>query len=128
MAKAYLVGSGVAALSAAAFLIRDGGFAGSDIVLLEEQDREGGSLDAAGSPETGYTMRGGRMFEIHFDCTYDLLGSIPPWTTRRSRSPRTPSPSTRTSPGTTTPGSSTRRAQWSTRTPWASPSATGSNW
>ncbi|MFI6542481.1 oleate hydratase [Streptomyces prunicolor] len=77
MAKAYLVGSGVAALSAAAFLIREGGFAGSDILVLEEQDRKGGSLDAAGSPETGYTMRGGRMFEIHFDCTYDLLGSIP---------------------------------------------------
>ncbi|MFB7718976.1 oleate hydratase [Nocardia sp. NPDC056100] len=77
MAKAYLVGSGIASLSAAAFLIRDGGFAGSDIVILEEQGREGGSLDAAGSPETGYTMRGGRMFEIHFDCTYDLLRSIP---------------------------------------------------
>ncbi|MET9319335.1 oleate hydratase [Streptomyces sp. NPDC003038] len=77
MAKAHLVGSGIASLSAAAFLIRDGGFDGRDIVILEEQDREGGSLDAAGSPETGYTMRGGRMFEIHFDCTYDLLGSIP---------------------------------------------------
>jgi oleate hydratase len=77
MAKAYLVGSGVASLSAAAFLIRDGRFDGRDIVILEEQDREGGSLDAAGSPETGYTMRGGRMFEVHFDCTYDLLRSIP---------------------------------------------------
>jgi oleate hydratase len=75
--KAYLVGSGIASLSAAAFLIREGGFAGRDIVILEEQDREGGSLDAAGSPETGYTMRGGRMFEIHFECTYDLLSSIP---------------------------------------------------
>lgn len=77
VAKAYLVGSGIASLSAAAFLIREGGFAGDDIVILEEQDREGGSLDAAGSPETGYTMRGGRMFEVHFDCTYDLLSSIP---------------------------------------------------
>lgn len=77
MAKAYLVGSGIASLSAAAFLIREGGFSGSDIVILEEQDREGGSLDASGSPETGYTMRGGRMFEIHFECTYDLLSSIP---------------------------------------------------
>jgi len=75
--KAYLVGSGIASLSAAAFLIRDGGFAGADITILEEQDRTGGSLDAAGSPETGYTMRGGRMFELHFDCTYDLLSSIP---------------------------------------------------
>ena len=77
MAKAYLVGSGIASLSAAAFLIREGGFSGADIVILEEQDRKGGSLDAAGSPETGYTMRGGRMFEVHFDCTYDLLSSIP---------------------------------------------------
>lgn len=77
MAKAYLVGSGIASMSAAAFLIREGNFAGSDIVLIEEQNREGGSLDAAGSPETGYTMRGGRMFEVHFDCTYDLLSSIP---------------------------------------------------
>ncbi|MEV7400617.1 oleate hydratase [Streptomyces sp. NPDC091267] len=77
MAKAYLVGSGIASLAAAAFLIREGGFEGRDIVILEEQDREGGSLDAAGTPETGYTMRGGRMFEIHFDCTYDLLSSVP---------------------------------------------------
>ena len=77
MAKAYLVGSGIAALSAAAFLIRDGGFDGPDIHLLEEQDRDGGSLDAAGTPETGYTMRGGRMFELQFRCTYDLLSSIP---------------------------------------------------
>jgi oleate hydratase len=77
VAKAYLVGSGIASLSAAAFLIREGRFSGSDITILEEQDRKGGSLDAAGSAETGYTMRGGRMFEVHFDCTYDLLDSIP---------------------------------------------------
>ncbi|SEM18728.1 oleate hydratase [Streptacidiphilus jiangxiensis] len=77
MAKAYLVGSGIASLSAAALLIREGNFAGSDIVILEEQERLGGSLDAAGSPETGYTMRGGRMFEIHFECTYDMLSTIP---------------------------------------------------
>ena len=77
MAKAYLVGSGIASLAAAAFLIRDGGFSGSDIHLLEEQKQIGGSLDAGGSPETGYTMRGGRMFEEQFRCTYDLLDSIP---------------------------------------------------
>jgi oleate hydratase len=77
MAKAYLVGAGIASLSAAALLIREGKFAGPDITILEAQDRTGGSLDAAGSPETGYTMRGGRMFELHFECTYDLLSSIP---------------------------------------------------
>ncbi|MCZ4122752.1 oleate hydratase [Streptomyces sp. H39-S7] len=77
MAKAYLVGSGIAALSAAAFLIRDGGFAGRDIHVFEEQEQTGGSLDAAGTAEAGYTMRGGRMFEAQFRCTYDLLSTIP---------------------------------------------------
>jgi len=77
MAKAYLVGSGIAALSAAAFLIREAGFAGGDIHIFEERDKLGGSLDAAGSAESGYTMRGGRMFEVQFRCTYDLLSSIP---------------------------------------------------
>ncbi|MFJ3908773.1 oleate hydratase [Streptomyces vinaceus] len=77
MAKAFLVGAGIASLSAAALLIREGRFAGEDITLLEAQDRIGGSLDAAGDPASGYTMRGGRMFELHFECTYDLLSSIP---------------------------------------------------
>ncbi|MER6779042.1 MULTISPECIES: oleate hydratase [unclassified Streptomyces] len=54
MAKAHLVGAGIASLSAAALLIREGGFSGGDITVLEAQDRTGGSLDAAGDPETGY--------------------------------------------------------------------------
>ncbi|MFF3612022.1 oleate hydratase [Streptomyces sp. NPDC002580] len=77
MAKAYLVGSGIAALAAAAYLIRDGGFEGSDVHLFEEQRTPGGSLDAGGTPDAGYTMRGGRMFEAEFRCTYDLLSGIP---------------------------------------------------
>ncbi|PKV90081.1 oleate hydratase [Streptomyces sp. TLI_146] len=77
MAKAYLVGSGIAALAAATFLIRDGGFEGADIHLFEEQRNIGGSLDAGGTADAGYTMRGGRMFEAEFRCTYDLLSGIP---------------------------------------------------
>ncbi|MFE2065160.1 oleate hydratase, partial [Streptomyces sp. NPDC059467] len=77
MAKAYLVGSGIAALAAAAFLIREGGFDGADIHLFEEQPGIGGSLDAGGTADAGYTMRGGRMFEAEFRCTYDLLSGIP---------------------------------------------------
>ncbi|MDX2820868.1 oleate hydratase [Streptomyces ipomoeae] len=77
MAKAYLVGSGIAALAAATFLIRDGQFDGGHIHLFEQQERTGGSLDAGGTPEAGYTMRGGRMFEAEFRCTYDLLSTIP---------------------------------------------------
>lgn len=75
--KAYFVGSGIAALAGAAFLIRDGHIPGENIHLFEELDRTGGSLDGAGSVETGYVMRGGRMIEEHYVCTYDLFASIP---------------------------------------------------
>ncbi|MFD9358927.1 oleate hydratase [Streptomyces sp. NPDC060031] len=61
MAEACLVGAGIASLSAAALLIREGQFAGGDITILEARDRTGGSLDAAGGPDTGYTMRGGDL-------------------------------------------------------------------
>jgi oleate hydratase len=37
----------------------------------------GGSLDAAGTSADGYVMRGGRMLESKYLCTYDLFSSIP---------------------------------------------------
>ncbi|WP_315836212.1 oleate hydratase [Bradyrhizobium prioriisuperbiae] len=75
--KAYLIGSGIASLAAAAYLIKEGGFAGTDITIFEESAGYGGSLDAKGNPSDGYSMRGGRMFEEKFNCTYDLLSFIP---------------------------------------------------
>lgn len=75
--RAYLIGSGIASLASAAYLIREGGFSGSNIYIFEEAELTGGSLDASGSPETGYSMRGGRMFEEKYNCTYDLLSFIP---------------------------------------------------
>jgi len=75
--QAYIVGGGIAGLAAAAFLVRDAGMPGQRIHLLEQSDRIGGSLDGAGDPESGYVIRGGRMFEEHFGCTYDLLSTIP---------------------------------------------------
>jgi oleate hydratase len=76
-ARFYLVGGGIASLAAAAFLIRDGDIAGKQITILEESARIGGSLDATGNPKDGYTMRGGRMFESKYLCTFDLFSSIP---------------------------------------------------
>jgi oleate hydratase len=73
----FLVGGGIASLAAAVFLVRDAGVRGADIVVLEKESRFGGSLDGSGGPETGYLVRGGRMFEEHFACTFDLLSSIP---------------------------------------------------
>jgi len=75
--KAYLVGGGIASLAAAVFLIRDGDFLGCNITIFEAHDRLGGSLDAAGSAQDGYTMRGGRMLESKYLCTFDLFDSIP---------------------------------------------------
>jgi oleate hydratase len=75
--KAYLVGGGIASLAAAVFLIRDGKFAGSSISIFESRETLGGSLDASGSPDTGYIVRGGRMFNTPaYECTYQLLESI----------------------------------------------------
>lgn len=75
--KAHLVGGGIASLAAAAFLIRDGHLHGHNITLYEQLDRVGGSLDGSGTAEEGYILRGGRMFEQHYQCTYDLFSSIP---------------------------------------------------
>ncbi|WP_244306374.1 oleate hydratase [Paraburkholderia lacunae] len=76
-ARFYLVGGGIASLAAAAFLIRDGHVRGCDITILEALDKPGGSLDGAGSAESGYVVRGGRMLESKYLCTYDLFSSIP---------------------------------------------------
>ena len=75
---AYLVGGGIASLASAAYLIRDGYAAGNNIHILEESNQNGGSMDAHGTAEKGYIMRGGRMFdEEAYTCTYELLSFIP---------------------------------------------------
>jgi oleate hydratase len=76
--KAYLVGAGIASLASAAYLIMDSEIPGGNICILEESGEIGGSMDANGSADKGYTMRGGRMFdEEAYTCTYDLLSRIP---------------------------------------------------
>jgi oleate hydratase len=74
--KAYLIGGGIASLAAAVYLIRDGQMAGHDIHVLAEEGY-GGSLDAAGSAEQGFSMRGSRMYGAAYVLSYDLLGAIP---------------------------------------------------
>ncbi len=76
--KAYLVGGGIGSLAAAAFMIRDGKMSGDQISILETGSLMGGSLDGAGNPEQGYTLRGGRMLTTdNYECTWDLFKSIP---------------------------------------------------
>ena len=76
-AKVYLVGGGIASMAAAVFMIRDGDIPGCNITILEELDKIGGSLDGSGSAVDGYVLRGGRMIESKYLCTFDLFSSIP---------------------------------------------------
>ena len=75
--KVYLIGSGIASLASAVYLIRDAGVPGGNIHILEQDDVLGGALDGAGDAETGFIIRGGRMHEEHFVCYWDLLSNIP---------------------------------------------------
>ena len=76
--KAYLVGGGIGSLAAAAFMMRDGGIPGKSISILEAAPVMGGSLDGAGEPAGGYSLRGGRMMTTdNYECTWDLFKSIP---------------------------------------------------
>jgi hypothetical protein len=70
--SAWFVGSGLAALAGAAFLIRDGQMAGNRITILEQQLLPGGALDGIKEPEKGFVIRGGREMEEHFECLWDL--------------------------------------------------------
>ncbi|HEX7853685.1 MAG TPA: oleate hydratase [Sphingobium sp.] len=74
--KAWIVGSGIAGLAAAFYLIRDGGMAGEDITILDTMRVEGGSLDGSGNPEDGYIVRGGREMNWNYDNLWDMFRDI----------------------------------------------------
>ena len=75
--SAYIVGSGLAALSAACFLVRDGQMKGKNIHILEKDQIPGGACDGYLYDGLGYVMRGGREMDNHFECMWDLFHSIP---------------------------------------------------
>lgn len=75
--SAYLIGAGLASLSAACFLIRDGQMKGEHIHILEELKIAGGACDGINDPQKGFIIRGGREMENHFECLWDLFRSIP---------------------------------------------------
>ena len=75
--SAYLIGSGLAALSAACFLVRDGQMKGEHVHILEKDPIPGGACDGCKYQDIGYVMRGGREMDNHFECMWDLFRSIP---------------------------------------------------
>ncbi len=75
--RAYLIGGGLASLSAAVFLVRDAQMKGDRIHILEELKLPGGSLDGILDASRGFIIRGGREMENHFECLWDMFRSIP---------------------------------------------------
>lgn len=74
---AYIVGGGIAGLSAAAFLVRDAQMPGKNIIVYDQLPVFGGSMDACGNAETGYISRGERELEPYMECLWDLFSTIP---------------------------------------------------
>ena len=75
--SAYIVGSGLAALSAACYLVRDAQMKGEHVHVLEKDPIPGGACDGYHYENLGYVMRGGREMDNHFECMWDLFRSIP---------------------------------------------------
>ncbi len=75
--SAYIVGTGLAALSAACYLVRDGQMDGKRIHIFEKDPIPGGACDGYEFPGLGYVMRGGREMDNHFEVMWDLFRSIP---------------------------------------------------
>ncbi len=75
--SAYIVGSGLAALTAACYLVRDGKMKGEHVHILEKGKLAGGACDGYKFENVGYVMRGGREMDNHFEVMWDLFRDIP---------------------------------------------------
>ena len=75
--SAYIIGTGLAGLSAAFYLVRDGRMKGEHIHLLEKLNLAGGSCDGRKDITKGFYMRGGREMDNHFECMWDMFRSVP---------------------------------------------------
>jgi oleate hydratase len=85
----YIVGGGIAGLSAAVFAIRDGRVAGKNIHIFEELGVLGGALDAKWDSKKNYSMRGVRLIsEKAYQCYFDMLSVIPSLTEKEEMEKR----------------------------------------
>ena len=75
--SAYIIGTGLAGLSAAFYLVRDGQMKGEHIHLLDKLELAGGSCDGRKDVTKGFYMRGGREMDNHFECMWDMFRSVP---------------------------------------------------
>ena len=75
--SAYIVGSGLAGLTAAFYLVRDAQVKGERIKILDRDPRAGGACDGYHDPKNGFIMRGGREMDNHFEVMWDVYRDVP---------------------------------------------------
>ena len=75
--SAYIIGTGLAGLTAAFYLVRDGQMKGEHIHLLEKSELAGGSCDGRRDITKGFFMRGGREMDNHFEVMWDMFRDVP---------------------------------------------------
>lgn len=75
--SAYIIGTGLAGLTAAFYLVRDGQMKGEHIHLLEKLELAGGSCDGRKDVTKGFYMRGGREMDNHFEVMWDVYRDVP---------------------------------------------------
>ncbi|MGN1399131.1 MAG: oleate hydratase [Erysipelotrichaceae bacterium] len=75
--KAYIIGGGIAGLSAAVYLVSDIHMPAENITILESSNDIGGSMDGKGDSVNGYLCRGERELEPNMECLWDICSKIP---------------------------------------------------
>lgn len=75
--SAYIIGTGLAGLAAAFYLVRDGQMKGEHIHVFEKLELAGGSCDGRKDITKGFYMRGGREMDNHFECMWDMFKDVP---------------------------------------------------
>lgn len=75
--KAYIIGGGIAGLSAAVYLVDDIHMPGVNITILESSGDFGGSMDGKSNGENGYLCRGERELEPNMECLWNICSKVP---------------------------------------------------
>lgn len=74
--RAYIIGGGIAGLSAAIYLVDDIHMPGKNITILEKGEDFGGAMDGIIGNE-GYICRGERELEPYMECLWNILSKVP---------------------------------------------------
>ena len=75
--SAYIIGTGLAGLATAFYLVIDGQMKGEHIHIFEKLELAGGSCDGRKDITKGFYMRGGREMDNHFECMWDMFKDVP---------------------------------------------------